>query len=120
MAIILLIMTKLSEKIKILRKAQGITQLQLAEMLNTTQKVITTYETGLRKPPIERLPALAKILGVTIEELIGEKNINISTTKQHTHKNSRSAQIETYFNLLTEDEQRAILKQVKALANNNK
>ena len=101
--------------IKMLRKAKGWSQIELAEKLNTTQKVISDYETEKRKPPLERLPALSKIFEVTIEQLIGAEKVKIETTGTHIHKNSRSAKIQELFDKLEPFEQRAILKQVKAL-----
>lgn len=56
-----------------LRKAEGITQAQLAELLGTSQQTITAYEVGRRRVPVSNLPKIAKLLGVSIEELIGEE-----------------------------------------------
>jgi transcriptional regulator with XRE-family HTH domain len=56
-----------------LRKDEGITQVQLAELLGTSQQTITAYEVGRRRVPVSSLPKIAKLLGVSIEELIGEE-----------------------------------------------
>jgi len=106
----------MNEKIRKLRKSKGWTQTELAKRLGTTQKVITSYETGLKKPPIKRLPDLAAVFEVTIEELIGSRSINIQENIQHVHKNSRSAKMQKLFDKLSPQEQRVILKQVKNLA----
>lgn len=108
-------MIKIAENIKALRKSLGWTQIELAEKLNTSQKVITSYETGQKKPPINRLPDIAYIFGVTIEELIGSTKLNVKEQKKHLHKNSRTAQVQELFEKLPPAEQRAILKQIKAL-----
>ena len=55
-----------------LRKDEGITQVQLAEQLGTSQQTITAYEVGRRRVPVSSLPRIAKLLGVSVEELIGE------------------------------------------------
>lgn len=59
------------ERMAALRKAQGVTQVQLAETLGVSQQAITAYESGQRRVPISLLPALAEALGTTIEGVIG-------------------------------------------------
>ncbi len=59
------------QRLAALRKAQGLTQVQLAELLDVSQQAITAYESGQRRVPISTLPLLASTLGVTVEELIG-------------------------------------------------
>ena len=61
----------LGKRIALLRKQQGYTQVQLAEMLNIKQYVVASYETGRRRPSTALIPELATALGVAIEELIG-------------------------------------------------
>jgi transcriptional regulator with XRE-family HTH domain len=63
----------MGSRIARLRKEEGITQVQLAELLGTSQQTITAYEVGRRRVPVSSLPKLAKLLGVSIEELIGEE-----------------------------------------------
>lgn len=59
------------ERLAALRKAQGLTQVQLAELLDVSQQAITAYESGQRRVPISTLPLLAEHLGVSLEDLIG-------------------------------------------------
>ena len=80
-----------------------------------TQQAITAYECGKKRPPIDRLPDIAALFGVTIEEVIGKKPLKIDSNDQHLHKNSRTAKIQELFEKLPPLEQRAILKQVTAL-----
>ena len=54
------------------RKAQELTQAELGELVGVTQQQIASFETGRRRMPISTLPLLAKALGVSIEELVGE------------------------------------------------
>jgi transcriptional regulator with XRE-family HTH domain len=63
---------QLGARIAALRKAQGITQVDLAQALGVSQQTINSYETGRRRVPVSTLPPLARTLGVSIEELIGE------------------------------------------------
>lgn len=57
----------------VVRKAQGLTQVQLAEALGLTQQMIASYEVGRRRVPVSLLPALAHPLSVSVEILIDEK-----------------------------------------------
>lgn len=55
-----------------LRKAQGLTQVQLAEALDISQQVVASYEIGRRRIPVSMLPNLARVLAVGVDELLGE------------------------------------------------
>ena len=64
---------QLGARIAQLRKAQGVTQVQLAEWLGVSQQTVNAYEVGRRRMAVSALPALAKLLGVSLEELIGQE-----------------------------------------------
>ena len=66
-------METLNERIKNLRKENNLTQLQLAEMLNVTDKAISKWEVGEANPDIGLLPKLAVIFNVTIDYLMTGK-----------------------------------------------
>ena len=53
-----------------LRKAQGMTQAELAEKMQVTDKAVSKWERDLSCPDIQSLPRLAEILGVSVEELM--------------------------------------------------
>lgn len=57
-----------------LRKEQGVTQVQLGEMLGIAQQMVTSYETGRRRIPVSMLPRLAHALAVPLEALLGVSN----------------------------------------------
>jgi transcriptional regulator with XRE-family HTH domain len=54
-----------------LRRRAGYTQQELAEALNTTQRMISYYETQAEPPPSLLLPDLARVLKVSVDELLG-------------------------------------------------
>ena len=56
-----------------LRKAAGYTQVELAQALGTTQRMIAYYESRAEKAPAALLPQLASVLNVTADELLGIK-----------------------------------------------
>lgn len=57
-----------------LRKEQGITQVEMAEKLKTTQSVYSRYESGEFRLHGELLLAMAKILAVTPNDILGVTN----------------------------------------------
>ena len=60
--------TRIAER----RKALGITQLQVAEALGVSQQTVNSYEVARRRIPVSALPVLARLLTVSIDELLGE------------------------------------------------
>ena len=63
---------KFPDKLQYLRIKKGLTAEELAELTNVTPASISYYENGKRKPRINTLNQLAKVLDVTPEELITE------------------------------------------------
>ncbi|MBE6800391.1 MAG: helix-turn-helix transcriptional regulator [Ruminococcaceae bacterium] len=53
-----------------LRKEKALTQKELAEKLNVTDKAVSKWETGRSAPDIALLTALSEILGVTVVDII--------------------------------------------------
>ena len=53
-----------------LREAKGMTQLELADMLDVTTAAVSKWENGESKPKLETLFKLGEIFGVTAEELV--------------------------------------------------
>lgn len=60
----------LGEKIAAYRKQQGLSQAQLAEMVDCSQQMIGDYETGRRRIPACNLASIADVLGVPAAELL--------------------------------------------------
>jgi transcriptional regulator with XRE-family HTH domain len=63
---------RLGARVAELRKAQNITQVEMAKTLNVSQQTINSYEVGRRRIPVSALPTLARSLGVSLEELLGD------------------------------------------------
>ena len=63
--------------IKALRKKKGLTQNQLAQILNVSDKAVSKWETAKGLPDITLIEPLAAALGVSVPELMsGEKVTN--------------------------------------------
>lgn len=53
-----------------LRKEKNMTQQELAEKLNITDRAISNWENGRRLPDYTSLPLLAEVLDISIQELL--------------------------------------------------
>lgn len=62
-----------------LRKEQGLTQKELADKLNVTDKAISKWETGKGFPDVKLLEPLAQALGVSLVELMQGKRQEAET-----------------------------------------
>jgi len=60
----------LGQRIAQFRKARGLTQQQLAEVLGISQQTMAHYEVGRLRIAVALLPALTKTLEITVEELL--------------------------------------------------
>jgi len=63
---------QLGQRIARYRKAQGLTQVQLAEILGIAQQTLAHYEGGRLRIAVSMLTSLADALSVSVEELIHE------------------------------------------------
>jgi transcriptional regulator with XRE-family HTH domain len=66
--------TRLGARVAELRKARDITQVEIAQTLGVSQQTINSYEVGRRRIPVSALQMLARSLGVSLEELLGEED----------------------------------------------
>lgn len=68
---------KIGKLIYNLRIEKAMTQKQLADLMNISDKTISKWERGLGCPDVSLLPELSQILGVNIEEiLLGKIKLN--------------------------------------------
>lgn len=61
----------MSTRIKDARKAAGLTQEQLADATGMTQKSVSQWETGSRKPNMDTLRVIATTCNTTVDYLLG-------------------------------------------------
>ena len=66
-------MRSIGETIASLRKEKGMTQNELAEKMNVTDKAVSKWELDLSCPDVNTISKLADILEVSIEELLKAK-----------------------------------------------
>ena len=60
----------MAEVISSRRKELGMTQKELADKLNITDKAVSKWERGIACPDTASIPKLAQILGISLEELM--------------------------------------------------
>ena len=61
------------ERLAELRAERGITQIQLAEMIGSSQRAVSHYETVAEYPPTAVVVQIAEALKVNTDELLGVK-----------------------------------------------
>ncbi len=64
--------TNIAKNITTLRKAADLTQAQLAEALNYSDKSVSKWERGDGVPDVIVLQKMAELFGVTLNDLVGE------------------------------------------------
>ena len=62
----------LGERLTQARKARGLTQNDLADLVGVKQYVVASYETGRNQMPISLVHPLAEALEISVAELLGE------------------------------------------------
>lgn len=62
----------MGNKIKECRKKRGVSQEELAKQIGVKRAVISKYETGKISPRLDMVQKIARALGVSIDELLGD------------------------------------------------
>ena len=65
------VLTMLSQQLKQLREAKGMTQLELSRDLDIAPSTVGMYETGRREPDYNNLKKIARYFKVSPNDLIG-------------------------------------------------
>lgn len=72
----------LGERIRELRKKKGLTQQELANMINLTKVSISCYESGTRTPNLETFTDLVDALDTTPDYLLGRDKLLVSESNE--------------------------------------
>ena len=68
-----------NEKLQNLRKAKGLTQEELAELLFVSRTAVSKWESGRGYPSIDSLKDISKFFHVSIDDLLsGEKLLSLA------------------------------------------
>jgi len=68
-------MKNFSKRLTDLRQSKGLTQNELAELVNVSRSALSLYELGKREPDYETLVRLADFFDVSVDYLLGVSNV---------------------------------------------
>lgn len=69
------------------RRKKNLTQAQLAEKLNITDRAVSKWETGKSMPDSSIMLELSEILGITVNELLSGEEIDMESYEQKANEN---------------------------------
>jgi len=68
---------ELSKRLKEIREEKGLSQRELAKLLNIDKSTVAKYETGERSPDADMIVKLADFFDVSTDFLLGRKEYKI-------------------------------------------
>lgn len=104
------------EKIKEILEEKNITFYQLSKDTGITEATFSTWKYKKTNPNVKTLNILAKYLGISVNDLLDEKKIEISDEEIKTNKEKNK--IYNSFKELNEENQNIIKKLINALKKN--
>jgi transcriptional regulator with XRE-family HTH domain len=78
----------IADNISLLRNEKNMTQLELAEILNYSDKAVSKWERGESIPDVITLKAIADLFGVTLDYLVCRHDPSENRTGKHTARNN--------------------------------
>jgi len=109
-------MQTIGRKISALRKEKNMTQMDLADNLGISFQAVSNWERGLTMPDISKLPELAALFGVTVDEILGNEEAAKAVADLTDGKSLENADGKT----IAEIAPIVKPKQLKETVNNNK
>ncbi len=106
--------TSFGERLQAIRKARGLTQVQLAETAETTQRAVSYYETEAGFPPAPAVIALARALKITTDELLGVKPPKVERVKEDPEARRQWKRFQM-ISTLPERDQKAVARLINSL-----
>ena len=79
--------TEIGEFIAKCRKEKKLTQAQLAERLNITDRAVSKWETGKSMPDSSIMLELCEILGITVNDLLSGEKISMESYEKKADEN---------------------------------
>ena len=71
--------TSFGQRLAQIRKAKGLTQVELGKMIGASQRIVHHYENKTDFPPAQKIIELAQALNMSIDKLLGTNgNVNDS------------------------------------------
>ena len=85
-----------SERLKQLRLEKGLTQKEVADLVNVNRVTYTNWEKGNREPSFEKLFLLAEYLGTNIDYLLGKSDNPKKSVTQDEDRNFSARYIKDF------------------------
>jgi transcriptional regulator with XRE-family HTH domain len=104
------------ERLKTIRRSKGFTQYQLADMLNTSQRMIAHYEKDGNRPRLDKVKDIANALNVSVEDFL-EDSKPVKKEEDVSYKIMKKVRI---IEKLPVRDQKAIFRLINSLAEKNK
>ena len=104
-------MTTFAKQLKILRENRNITQSRLAEILKVSPRAYNRWERSMAFPHFETVLKIADILQVSLDELVGRKEI----TSEIKIKNFRLRELYQKCDELPDEDQKAVIIVIDSL-----
>lgn len=93
----------LGQKLKEIRKRFGLSQEQLAEIMNVSRQAITKWENDNGLPDVSNLQELSRVFGITIDYLLNDDNqLPVLSMKKQLDKDKYKNKISSYEAILKE------------------
>ncbi len=114
-------MNKIGRKISELRKRRNMTQMELADLMGISFQAVSNWERGNSMPDISKLPELAELLNVSLDELLGEKSvlveaaINNNIEEVITNQNTSAEDVSDILPLLKPEQVSTIVRVVEKI-----
>lgn len=70
-------MIKISDRLRLVRKQQGLSQVEIADKLGITTRTYQNYEQGVTKLPAEELYKMVSLFGISADEFFGIEHKDI-------------------------------------------
>lgn len=106
--------TSFGERLQNIRKARGLTQVQLAEAAETTQRAVSYYETEAGFPPAPAVISLAQALNITTDELLGLKPPKVAPVEDDSEARRQWKRFQM-ISALPERDQKAVIRLINSL-----
>lgn len=98
---------KVGRRIQEVRKSRGLTQSELAQMIDLSTKYISNIECGFKTPTLHTFVAIANVLQCDANTLLGDV-LDVSTGQESNHVSKRLSSLPV-------EEQRRILQVVEVM-----
>jgi len=103
--------SEVGKRLAELRQAKGLTQKQLAETLGTAFQNIAYWERSASAPPGNVLPKMSSIFGVSVDELLGVRQMRPVQPRGRLHK------VVNALSQLPRRQQQKVLEVIEAFVN---